>query len=168
MTLKLDVTPQINLGSSVRLNIVLKNDTVAGPPPAGNPNPPINTSSIKNVVLVNDQDILVLGGLIQNSNLETINKVPILGDIPIIKELFTQKQLTLTKKNLLVFIKPTIVQSPEDGMLISRKKYAKMERFEANHREQLDEYRARRQSTNTLPPWKNPKELPKPFSTSLR
>lgn len=168
ITLKLDVTPQINLGSSVRLKIALKNDTVAGAPPAGNPNPPINTSSIKNVVLVNDGDVLVLAGLIQNSTVETLTKIPILGDIPVVGKLFQRKELTLAKKNLMVFIKPTIVHSPEEGMLVSDVKYHIMKRAQANHKETLENLSAINVRTNMLPPWKNPKDLPLPFSTTAR
>ena len=64
--LKLEVTPQINLGDAVRLKIVLKNDSLKNP---NNPglNPTVNTSQITNSVIVNSKDILVLGGLISNN-----------------------------------------------------------------------------------------------------
>ena len=73
VTLKLTVTPQINLGNAVRLKINLKNDTVSGTVQPGQ-NPQINTSTIKNSVLVNNQDVLVLGGLMSNTTNETIEK----------------------------------------------------------------------------------------------
>lgn len=98
VTLKLDVTPQINLGNTVRLKIKLKNDTIAGAPSAISGNPPINTSSISNTVLVNHEDILVLGGLIQNTTNESVVKIPLLADIPIIGNVFQRKNLTQTKK----------------------------------------------------------------------
>jgi general secretion pathway protein D len=168
VTLKLDVTPQINLGNSVRLKIKLKNDTVAGPATGGNPNPPINTSSITNTVLVNHEDILVLGGLIQNTTGDTIIKIPILGDIPVIGKLFQQKNLTQTKKNLMVFIKPSIVHAGEDATGVSHVKYITTRRAQANYREDLASLGKDMSVRKMLPPWRNPKDLPLPFKdTSL-
>src|SRR3990167_9974096 len=118
VTLKLDVTPQINLGCSVRLKIALKNDTLQNPQNPGL-TPLINTSAIQNSVLVNSNDVLVIGGLISHSNNENINKVPILGDLPILGPLFTQKTTTQMKRNLVVFIKPIIVKNGDDAMIIS-------------------------------------------------
>ncbi len=97
VTLKLDVVPQINLGRSVRLKLNLKNDTLQNPQNPGL-TPIINTSKITNAVIINSEDILVLGGLISNSNNENINKVPILGDAPIIGPLFQQKTTNQQKK----------------------------------------------------------------------
>ncbi len=72
VTLKLDVTPQLNLGISVRLKLDLKNDTLRNPQNPGL-TPIINTSKITNTVIINSNDILVLGGLISNSNIESVN-----------------------------------------------------------------------------------------------
>jgi general secretion pathway protein D len=164
VTLKLDVTPQINLGSSVRLKLKLKNDTLAGPAPVAGGNPPINTSSITNTVLVNHDDILVLGGLIQNTTNESIVRIPIIGDVPVVGKLFEHKSLTQTKKNLMVFIKPSIVHSGEDAMLISRSKYHHAQRAQAGYRETLESLgRSGTSVRKMLPPWQNPKDIPPPF-----
>ena len=122
VTLKLDVTPQINLGRSVRLKLNLKNDTLQNPQ---NPTltPLINTSKISNMVIINSNDVLVLGGLISNTNNESINKVPILSSIPIIGTAFIQKSTSQQKKNLVVFIKPIIVHNGEDADTITYVKY---------------------------------------------
>ncbi len=161
VTLKLDVTPQINLGSSVRLKLNLKNDTLQNPQ---NPTltPIINTSKISNSVLVNSDDVLVLGGLISNTNNESINKVPILGDTPIIGTLFRQKTISVSKKNLMVFIKPVIFQNDNDAMLITHDKYSTTRTAQANYRDDLSKI-GKDPLNNLLPPWKNSKELPKPF-----
>ena len=87
VTLRLDVTPQINLGCSVRLTIGLKNDTLQNPQNPG-ATPLINTSKIFNKVIINSDDVLMLGGLISNSNNENINKLPILGSMLWIGPLF--------------------------------------------------------------------------------
>lgn len=166
VTLKLDVTPQINLGSSVRLKLNLKNDTLQNPQNPGL-NPVINTSKISNSVIINSEDVLVLGGLISHANNENINKVPILGDIPVIGRLFQQKTRSQQKKNLMVFIKPIIIQNSEDAMNISQMKYAAIRNTQANFRDDLASIGDGHVSTR-LPPWKNKKDLPKPFETNAK
>jgi general secretion pathway protein D len=168
VTLKLDVTPQINLGNAVRMKLALKNDVVAGPAATAGGNPPINTSSIKNSVLVNHEDVLVLGGLIQTSTNETITRVPILGDIPVVGKLFQQKNLTQQKKNLMVFIKPSIVHNSDETMAISYSKYSETRRAQANHKEVLENLETNISVHKMLPAWKNPTDLPKPFSADSR
>lgn len=164
VTLKLDVTPQINLGRSVRLKIALKNDTLQNPQNPG-VNPIINTSKISNSVLINSDDILVLGGLISNSNNENINKVPILGDVPIIGTLFQQKTRNVSKKNLMVFIKPIIMHNNDDALTISHSKYNDTRSTQANFRDDLADIGKGPVKTR-LPPWKNGKDLPLPFEKS--
>lgn len=161
VTLKLDVTPQINLGTSVRLKIALKNDTLQNPQNPGL-TPLVNTSSIKNAVIINTDDVLVLGGLISNANNENVNKVPILGDLPIIGTVFQQKTKSQQKKNLMVFIKPIIVESANDSMMITEMKYGAIRSTQANFREDLQTIGDRPLATR-LPPWKNKKDLPTPF-----
>jgi len=144
VTLKLDVTPQINLGNSVRLKLSLKNDTLQNPQNPGL-TPLINTSKISNTVLVRSDDVLVLGGLISNSNNENVNKVPILGDVPIIgKLLFTQRTTNQQKKNLMVFIKPIIIQNTENSLLITESKYGEIRRTQSNFRQDLETIREKR------------------------
>jgi general secretion pathway protein D len=163
VTLKLDVTPQLNLGTSVRLKLDLKNDTLRNPQNPGL-TPIVNTSKIINSVIVNSSDILVLGGLISNSNNESVNKVPILGDLPIVGTLFQQKVSNQRKKNLMVFIKPVIMQSGNDAMLISQEKYNEVRSQQANFRNELADIGNDPLKT-MLPPWKNTKDLPQPFET---
>lgn len=163
VTLKLEVTPQINLGTSVRLKITLKNDTLQNPQNPGT-TPLINTSKISNSVIIKDDDVLVLGGLISNSNNENINKVPILGDLPVLGPFFQQKTTNQQKKNLMVFIKPVIVQNNDSAMIVSESKYAAIRRTQANFREDLQTIGDKPVSTK-LPPWKNKQDLPTPFGS---
>lgn len=164
VTLKLDVTPQINLSQAVRLKLNLKNDTLQNPQNPGL-TPIINTSKISNSVIINSDDVLVLGGLISNSNNENINKVPILGDIPLLGQLFQQKTSSQQKKNLMVFIKPIIVHNMEDAMMVTHEKYQSIRSIQANFKEQLLNIGNDHLST-ALPPWKNQKDLPQPFGSS--
>ncbi|MBV9575178.1 MAG: type II secretion system secretin GspD [Gammaproteobacteria bacterium] len=164
VTLKLDVTPQINLSTSVRLKLNLKNDTLQNPQHPGL-TPLINTSKIMNSVIINSDDVLVLGGLISNANNENINKVPILGDIPVVGPLFQQKTRNQQKKNLIVFIKPIIIHNSEDAMTITEMKYSNMRSTQANFRDELAVIGDKPVETH-LPPWKNKKDLPLPFGNS--
>lgn len=164
VTLKLDVTPQINLGSSVRMQLKLKNDTLQNPDNPGL-NPLINTSEISNSVIINTDNILVLGGLISNSTNENVNKVPFLGDIPGLGLLFQQKARKLQKKNLMVFIKPVIINNSERGMLITHDKYDATRSVEANYKENLLDI-GKVPPDTILPPWKNKKDLPTPFANT--
>lgn len=163
VTLKLDVTPQINLGTSVRLTLDLKNDTLQNPD-SKDLNPLINTSEIKNSVIVKSDDVLVLGGLISNVTNENINKVPILGDIPAIGLLFQQKSRTREKKNLMVFIKPIIMHDEDTSMTITHRKYDDVRRTQANMRDDLA-CLGKDNKTNRLPPWDHTRDLPTPFET---
>src|SRR3990167_8381390 len=164
VTLKLDVTPQINLGSSVLLKLKLKNDTLQNPQNPG-PLPLINTSAINNAVIINSDDVLVLGGLMSNSNNENINKVPILGDLPIVGTAFQQKAIRQQKRTLMVFIKPIIFQSSDNAMTITETKYNAIRTIQANFRDELQNI-GREPLKTLLPPWKNSKDLPKPFENS--
>jgi general secretion pathway protein D len=161
VVLKLDVIPQINLGSAVRLSIELQNDSLKNPDNPGL-NPIINTSKIKNSVIINSEDILVIGGLISNSSSESIDKVPILGDIPGVGLLFQHKARKLQKKNLVAFIKPIILHNEEQANMITNSKYNYTRQTQINWHENLTN--PHQQSSDTiLPLWKNNIALPKPF-----
>lgn len=159
--LTLKVTPQINLSDSVRLKIELKNDTLQNP---DNPTltPTINTSSISNSVLVDSNDILVIGGLISNTLTESVTKVPFLGDIPVLGLAFRSTEKEYEKKNLIVFIKPIILYDEETEETITNSKYNFARNVEIN---QPNEMKKNDDShlNYILPPWKNDKVLPKPF-----
>lgn len=119
--IKLKVVPQINEGNSVRLDIEQEVSNVLGANGAVDvrfAKRQLNTS-----VMVEDGKMLVLGGLIDERALESESKVPFLGDIPILGYLFKSTSTQVEKKNLMVFIKPTIIR---DGMTadgITQRKY---------------------------------------------
>ena len=160
VTLKLDVVPQINLRTSIRLKLNLKNDTLQNPQNPGL-TPLINTSKITNMVIVNSEDVLVLGGLISDTNNENLNNVPILSQVPILGQLFKQKTTSRSKQNLLVFIKPIIMGNSDDAMTISHMKYSMGQQIEANYKDDLLTIGS--SPLDVLPPWENGKELPRPF-----
>ncbi|MEZ9742305.1 type II secretion system secretin GspD [Vibrio splendidus] len=119
--IKLKVVPQINEGDSVQLQIEQEVSNVLGANGAVDvrfAKRQLNTS-----VIVQDGQMLVLGGLIDERALESESKVPFLGDIPFLGHLFKSTSTQVEKKNLMVFIKPTIIR---DGMTadgITQRKY---------------------------------------------
>jgi general secretion pathway protein D len=119
--IKLKVVPQINEGDSVQLNIEQEVSNVLGANGAVDvrfAKRQLNTS-----VIVQDGQMLVLGGLIDERALESESKVPLLGDIPVLGHLFKSTSTQVDKRNLMVFIKPTIIR---DGMTadgITQRKY---------------------------------------------
>jgi general secretion pathway protein D len=161
VVLELDVIPQINLGNSVRLQLNLRNDTLQNPDNPGL-NPIINTSQISNSVIVNSDDILVVGGLISNNITESVDKIPILGDIPGVGILFQHKRRTLEKRNLVAFIKPIILYSAADSTNITNSKYNNMRQAQIEWPVDMT-HEGEQKQQNILPLWKNNVVLPKPF-----
>jgi general secretion pathway protein D len=161
VVLELDVIPQINLGNAVRLTLNLKNDTLQNPDNPGL-NPIINTSQISNAVIVNSDDILVVGGLISNNMTESTDKIPILGDLPAIGFIFQHKRRTLQKKNLVAFIKPIIMYNANDATAITNTKYDNIRQAQIDWPVDLT-HEGEQKQQNILPLWKNNIVLPKPF-----
>jgi len=120
--IKLDVTPQINEGSSVLLEIKIEVSGIAGVVSSG-VDLITNKRAIETTALVDDGQIIVLGGLIDDDTQETISKVPLLGSIPIFGKLFQSKSKNTVKKNLMIFIKPQIMTDSNSAYDISSEKY---------------------------------------------
>ena len=125
--LSLNVIPQINQGDAVMLQISQGNESIlnetASPSSSANFNPRTSKSAIDTSVLVNDKEILVLGGLIQEQAGSETVKLPILGDIPVLGRLFRTNNDNHSRKNLMVFLQPTIIHSAEQGVLLTQQKY---------------------------------------------
>lgn len=121
--IKLNVTPQINEGNAIKLKVKQEVSSV-DPTTANSPSGvSINKREIDTSVLVDDGKILVLGGLIQDSVEETVTKVPLLGDIPLLGRLFQDTNTAVTKKNLMVFLRPVIMRDPDKAALLTGDKY---------------------------------------------
>jgi type IV pilus assembly protein PilQ len=109
--LKLDVTPQITPDDRIILDLNVTQDEV-GAAPVGGGAPPINTSNLTTKVLVDNGDTIVLGGVFKTSETNTINKTPLLGDLPYLGSLFRSTNRTTTKTELLIFITPILLDDP--------------------------------------------------------
>jgi len=120
--IRLKVKPQINEGDAIRLDIEQTVDGIAGGA-AGAGDIVTSERSIKTSVLVDDGKMLVLGGLIRDDLVETAQKVPLLGDIPLLGALFRYTSVQKVKTNLMVFLRPTILRTKEDSFKLTRSKY---------------------------------------------
>ncbi|HAT1544412.1 GspD family T2SS secretin variant ExeD [Aeromonas hydrophila] len=123
---KLVVTPQINEGDSVLLNIEQEVSSVAQTQAPGTSTlgPTFDTRTIKNAVLVKSGETVVLGGLMDEKTQEKVSKVPLLGDIPVLGYLFRSTSNSTSKRNLMVFIRPTILRDADVYSGISSNKYS--------------------------------------------
>jgi general secretion pathway protein D len=121
---KLKVTPQVNEGDAVRLEIEQEISSVlANAETAGTSDLITSKRTISTNVMVNDGQLLVLGGLIDESQSSTESKVPFLGDIPFLGVLFRSTTKSSENKVLMVFIRPTILRNSGQASDISQRKY---------------------------------------------
>ena len=120
--IKLSVKPQINEGNSVILEIKQEVSGVAGPL-TGTTDLITNKRPIETTVLVDNNQIIVLGGLVDEDIQEDIQRVPVLGSIPVLGKLFQSSSESKVKKNLMVFLRPKILVDSESVSQISTEKY---------------------------------------------
>ncbi len=122
----LKVTPHINEGATLRLQIEQEISSIA--PSASLTAQAVdlvtNKRAIKSTILAEDGQVIVLGGLIQDDVTRTNAKVPLLGDIPFLGALFRSTQETHVKRNLMVFLRPTVIRDRAGLAALSGKKYS--------------------------------------------
>ncbi|ARD44726.1 type II secretion system secretin GspD [Colwellia sp. PAMC 21821] len=162
--IKLKVTPQINEGSGVQLTIEQEVSSVSG---ATGVDISINKREIKTTVMADDGATVVLGGLIDEDVQESVQKVPLLGDIPILGHLFKSTSNTKRKRNLMVFLRPTIVR---DGKLmndLSREKYNYIRAIELQKKEAGLELMSD-EKLPILPTWNDQLSLPPSFDEYMK
>ncbi|WP_343345000.1 type II secretion system secretin GspD [Sphingomicrobium sp. XHP0239] len=121
--IQLDVKPQVNSSGSIKLFIRQEVSSVAGPVASGSSDLIINKREFKNVVTVDNGEIVAIGGLLDDSERNTIEKIPLLGDIPILGELFKSRSRSRSKTNLMVFIRPTIIRDRDDAAAMTARRY---------------------------------------------
>ncbi|CNK04734.1 General secretion pathway protein D [Yersinia aldovae ATCC 35236] len=122
----LKVKPQINQGDSVLLEIRQEVSSVADSTDTNTNNlgSVFNKRVVNNAVLVRSGETVVVGGLLDKKTNRIINKVPFLGDIPLIGGLFRQTKEKVERSNLILFIKPTILREVDDYSLVTSGKYS--------------------------------------------
>lgn len=121
----LKVTPHINEGASLRLEIEQEISSIAPTSQGVNAVDLItNKRSIKSTILAENGQVIVLGGLIQDDVTQADSKVPLLGDIPLLGRLFRSTKETRIKRNLMVFLRPTVIRDGAGLAALSGKKYS--------------------------------------------
>ena len=133
--LTLKVKPQINEGDAIQLEIQQEISDVSTKPVSGASDIVTNKRSIKTTVMVEDKQMIVLGGLLDDNLTENIQKVPLLGDLPLLGNLFKSRSTTKTKRNLMVFMQPSILRDAAYYNETSMDKYNYMRGLQANQRE---------------------------------
>lgn len=120
--LTLKITPQINQGNSVKLKIGLEVSSLASGA-TGAVDLVTNKRTLTNTVTVDNGQILVLSGLLDDSLNDTQRGVPFVSSIPLLGALFKYRSVDRTKRNLMVFIRPAILRSQLEGDYYTRRKY---------------------------------------------
>ncbi len=157
----LKVTPQINEGDAIQMLIEQKVESIS--PAAGAVDLITNTRSIKTNVIVDDGSIIVFGGLIKDDISESTQKIPLLGDIPLIGRLFSYNKTTKNKTNMMMFLRPVILRDSATTSRISQGKYSYM---------RAEQLRVHEKGLSMLPDSETPVmpdiksflELPPPFT----
>jgi len=133
----LKVTPHINEGDSLVLEITQEVSSLTGAASSVNASDVItNERKIESKVLADNGETVVLGGLIKDDVQETVQKIPLLGDIPYVGRLFRSDSTTKTKTNLMVFLRPVIVREGRDitGATAEKYRYIRNEQIESRER----------------------------------
>jgi general secretion pathway protein D len=142
--LKLKIKPQIHEGDMVRLEVeeqaeeIVARDPILGPTTA--------KRSVKTKIVAKDQSTVVIGGLIQDRTVTSVQKVPLLGDIPIIGWLFRDTVTSKTKTNLLLFLTPYIIKDQSDYRRI-------LERKQREQREFMEQFYGRQPGYEVAADW---------------
>lgn len=122
----LKVLPRINAGDTIRLEVVQEASSIASTQLSQATDLITNRRAINTTVLADNGQTIVLGGLTSDDYGQIKSQVPILGDIPIIGELFKARRETRQKRTLFIFLKPTILRNGEDAAAIAKAKYARL------------------------------------------
>jgi general secretion pathway protein D len=119
----LEVRPQINAGGSIKLDLRQEVSSIAGPVSSDFQDLILNKREIETTITVDDGEIVGIGGLLDDNERRTLEKVPLLGDLPVLGNLFRARGRARGRTNLMVFIRPTILRSAEDARAMSARRY---------------------------------------------
>jgi general secretion pathway protein D len=151
----LKVTPHISEGNTIQLKVE-QEDSAPGAKIADSADISTNKRSIKTTILIEDGGIIVLGGLMQDTVTESEDRVPVLGAIPLLGNLFKSRSGSRQKSNLLVFLRPRILRDQAATQEVSTKRYDEIR----------DEERTLHKGKITLLPGERQPALPAIPSTS--
>ncbi len=134
----LKIKPHIHEGNELRLEVEVSSESVATTTVEGQADLITNKRKLKTMILAADQETIVLGGLISDDIIETESKVPLLGDIPILGWLFKSKSTQHVKRNLMVFLRPTVVLDKQKATTLTQDKYNGIWEFELSGDVEVD------------------------------
>ncbi len=129
--IKLGITPTIGEGNTVRLKIEFEDSDIASGT-AGTSNLITDKRTVSNTVSIEGGQILVIGGLISDQVNDTVTKIPLLSDIPLLGSLFKSRSIQRQKQNLMIFLHPVILRERTEGDYYTKRKY------EDTRRSQID------------------------------
>ncbi|WP_324750599.1 type II secretion system secretin GspD [Sphingomonas sp. LY54] len=121
--ISLEVKPQINAGGTIKLDLRQEVSSIAGPVSRDFSDLILNKREIETTITVDDGEIVGIGGLLDDNERRTIEKIPFLGDLPVLGNLFKSKGKARAKTNLMVFIRPTILRSAADARAMTDRRY---------------------------------------------
>ncbi|WNO54786.1 type II secretion system secretin GspD [Stakelama saccharophila] len=126
----LKVIPRINAGEVVRLDVSQEVSSLASITISGASDLITNRRQITTKVLADNGETIVLGGLISDDRTESEKRVPLLGDIPVIGNLFRARREEHNKRILFIFLRPTILRDTDDADRLAKQKYARLRQEE--------------------------------------
>ena len=121
--ISLEVKPQINAGGTIKLDLRQEVSSIAGPVSRDFSDLILNKRELETTITVDDGEIVGIGGLLDDNERRTIEKIPFLGDLPVLGQLFQSKGKARAKTNLMVFIRPTILKTAADARAMSGRRY---------------------------------------------
>lgn len=131
--IQLEVRPQVNSSGSIKLFLHQQVSSIAGPVSDDNSDLILNKREVETTLTVDDGQIAIIGGLLSDDERRTLEKLPFLGDIPVIGNLFRSKARQRTKTNLMVFIRPTILRSSDDNRRVTEQRYGYLRLQQGQH-----------------------------------
>ncbi|WP_150305459.1 type II secretion system secretin GspD [Pseudomonas saliphila] len=164
--IKLKIRPQINEGNAVRLEIAQEVSQIAQGA-SGAADIITNKRSLTTTVMVDDNELIVLGGLIDDQMVETRDKVPGLGDIPGLGRLFRYDTGRLEKRNLMVFLRPVIIRDTAVAESVTHSKYTYIRDQQLKEQDRRDRILPS-DSMPVLPDWNYLLSLPPPFENAVQ
>ena len=121
--IRLTVRPQINAGGGITLHLRQEVSAIAGTVSTNSPELILNKRVIETTAVVDDGEIVVLGGLLQQDEQISLERTPFLSDIPVVGELFKSRAREGKRTNLMIFLRPRIVRNGADARAIAGQRY---------------------------------------------
>jgi general secretion pathway protein D len=158
--LTLRIKPQISEGSAIRLEIYQEVSSIDPTARAGASDLVTTKRSLETKVVVDDGSTIVLGGLIQNTLTVTTQQIPLLGDIPFLGALFRFKSEDRKRTNLMIFLRPVIIRSADDGYRVTQDRYEYLRGYTRGEGPEREDIYDRMEPVPPVPPREPPARAP--------